>query len=272
MHNFLSLILKYGHHVTFVILEVLCFYLIITFNQTQKLIWYNSTSLLSSAVNNRIDKVNGYLQLESLNDSLINENAKLLQRFIQLDEKHLEKDSFHIEKYQLIPATVCNNSINLRNNYLTLCKGQNEGIESDMGVITSSGIVGIVMSSSDHYSLVLSILNSQSKISCRLKNKEAFGTLVWNGYTSKFLNLEGVPKHISISVGDTIVTSGFSTIFPPNIPVGVVDKYKIITGSNELDIQVNIFEDPLSLSHVYVVNNLEAEEQLKLELKKSYEN
>jgi rod shape-determining protein MreC len=266
MQNFLKLLIAYGVHFLFIILEIFCIYLIVNYNKPQKAIWLNSTNIFATKINNRVDKAVSYIKLEDVNDSLINENARLLQRFIKLDEKLLQSDSSLSAQYNLIPSTICNSTINLRNNYITLCKGHNSGIEKDMGVISVNGIVGIVKETSDNFALVIPILSGQSNISCSIKKVNAFGSLVWNGYYTKILNLEAIPRHVQIAVGDTIVTSGYSTVFPKNLPVGKISSFSVEEGSYEYNIEVELFNDPSALDVVYVINNTLAKEQKELEI------
>ena len=266
MQNFIALIVKYGIHILFISLEIICFYLIISNNASQKSIWQNSTSLFADYLERRVDKVNNYIHLEEANDSLIAENASLLQRLIKADLiEELAEDSLS-NQYELIPSYVCNNTIHLRNNYLTLCKGENDGIEMDMGVISSTGIIGIVKEVNPHYARVISILHSQSKISCALKKSGAFGSLIWSGYLSQEMNLTSIPKHIDLRRGDTVVTSGYSTIFPKNIPVGTVSDFSVDRGSSNYNIEVKLLNDPIKTKTVYAIKNNLKEFQRAIEI------
>lgn len=268
MQNVLFLLIKYGYHVLFILLEIICFYLIVSYNKDQKDIFINSTNVFVTSINNRMDKLENYLALEEINDSLMLENSALLRRLIRNNVKpKITSDSLVIDSayFELIPSSICNSTFHLKNNSITLCDGANSGIKADMGVISKNGLVGIVRKVSPHRSLVLSILHSQSNVSCAIKTVNAHGSLVWNGSDPLKMSLLEIPKHTNVTEGDTVITSGFSTIFPKGIPVGLVEAVKTRSGSYSYDITVQLFNDPTTLNYVFVVDNKLASEQKALE-------
>ena len=269
MGNVFLILLRFGYHILFFLLEFVAIYLIVNYNQSQKEIFINSTNILATSVNQKVDDLERFSNLQQTNDQLKLENARLVERFIQENVNStaqnidtLVSDSL---KYELIPATICNSTYTLRNNNLTLCQGSLSGIEKDMGVITDNGLVGIVRNVSPKYSRVMSILHSQSLIDCAIKRNNAHGTLIWNGRNSRILNLTDIPKHISVLQGDTIITSGYSTIFPKGILVGKIKEVTLANGSNSYDISVELFNDPVTLNTAFVVRNKQAAEQLAIE-------
>lgn len=269
MGNVFLILLRFGYHILFFLLEFVAIYLIVNYNQSQKEIFINSTNILATSVNQKVDDLERFSNLQQTNDQLKLENARLVERFIQENVNStaqnidtLVSDSL---KYELIPATICNSTYTLRNNNLTLCQGSLSGIEKDMGVITDNGLVGIVRNVSPNYSRVMSILHSQSLIDCSIKRNNAHGTLIWNGRNSRILNLIDIPKHISVLQGDTIITSGYSTIFPKGILVGKIKEVTLANGSNSYDISVELFNDPVTLNTAFVVRNKQAAEQLAIE-------
>lgn len=269
MGNVFLILLRFGYHILFFLLEFVAIYLIVNYNQSQKEIFINSTNILATSVNQKVDDLERFSNLQQTNDQLKLENARLVERFIQENVNStaqnidtLVSDSL---KYELIPATICNSTYTLRNNNLTLCQGSSSGIEKDMGVITDNGLVGIVRNVSPNYSRVMSILHSQSLIDCAIKRNNAHGTLIWNGRNSRILNLIDIPKHISVLQGDTIITSGYSTIFPKGILVGKIKEVTLANGSNSYDISVELFNDPVTLNTAFVVRNKQAAEQLAIE-------
>jgi rod shape-determining protein MreC len=175
------------------------------------------------------------------------------------------KDTLRKQQYTYITARVINNSVNRRNNYLTLDKGSLQGIEKDMGVISSSGVVGIVKDVSKHYCTVMSVLHKNTRISARFNHNNYFGSPVWDGNDSREATLLDIAKHVKFSVGDTLVTTVFSSIFPEGVMVGVVKESNIKKGDNFYKITVNLSANFLNLSHVYIVNNLLKKEQQELE-------
>lgn len=268
MYNVIQLFLKYGAHLLFIALELLCFSLIINYNKTQREILLNSSNVYLARIAAQSGKLTEYFRLSQVNDSLIRENAVLVENLILLDyatDQIPESDSAYT-RYHLIPAFICNSTFYLRNNHLTLCKGSREGIRPGMGVISAgNGIVGIVRNTSPNFAHVMSILHSQTRISCAIKNRNAHGNLVWKNTDPLRMTLEAVPKHQQISLGDTVITSGYSTMFPKGIPVGKIESFTIVPGSNSYEINVKLFNDVTNIHYAFVIQNRFAQEQLSLE-------
>ncbi len=267
MRNIFNLFFRYSAFIVFVIFEIIALYLIVNYNKSQKEIWAHSSNLFTGTINKYVQGVEDFFALQATNDSLLIENANLLQTIIDYRvtskdnafQDYEDKDSTN--NYTLIPSRICSKTLNLRNNYLTLCKGSSSGIEVGMGVITFNGIVGIVKSVSKNYSTVLMVLNSESRISAKVATKNYIGNLVWSGSDLRELNMMDVPKHSEIAVGDSILTSGYSISFPPEIFIGVVESYTIEGGSNNYNIKVQMKSDLSTTDYVYVVNFLQAEEK-----------
>lgn len=173
----------------------------------------------------------------------------------------------HSSSYRFITARVVNNNVSRLENYITLNKGSNDGIRADMGVLSAQGIVGVVMSTSPNFSLVIPVLNPKFGLSCKVKNTNSFGPLVWDGEDSQYTYLRELPRHISYEVGDTIITSGFSSIFPEGLPVGTVDNWKKQKDDNYNALKIKLFTDFNTLSEVLVVENSHQEEQRTLQEK-----
>jgi rod shape-determining protein MreC len=252
----------------FVVLEVICFYLIITYNKNQRDIYFNSSNILIGKITEKSNNIYKYSQLREVNDSLLRENASLIENLISIDyitDTIANTDSVY-DQYDLIPASVCNNTSHLRNNHITLCGGSRIGIQKDMGVISShSGIIGIVRNVSENYAHVITLLNSQSHISCAVKNRNCHGSLKWKNMDPLRVTLIDVPKHEKIALGDTIITSGYSTMFPRGILVGKIENFSIPPGSNNFEITVKLFNDISNVKYGYVIHNRFASEQNSLE-------
>jgi rod shape-determining protein MreC len=197
----------------------------------------------------------------------LRENANLIENLIRIEyiNKEIPELDSTLSQYSIIPATICNSTFHLANNHITLCKGKREGIEPNMGVISDRGVVGIVRNVSDNYAHVISILHGQTRISCSVLSRDTHGNLVWKSMDPQRMTLESVPKHEYIAIGDTVVTSGYSTIFPKGIKVGRIEKFEVIPGSNSYEITVKLFQNTSSLQHAYVIKNRFAAEQLQLE-------
>jgi rod shape-determining protein MreC len=271
MKNLLYLFIKFGSFVLLLTLQLICFYLIITFNKTQREIYLNTSNIFVASLNNRIDKFQNYLSLSEVNQQLRVENATLIQKIIDQDIKHRQStwDSTQIDSihYKIIPVEICNATYHSKNNHITLCSGKNKGISKDMGVISDDGIIGVVKAVSENFSLVISILNTQLRISAMIARDKTLGNLVWRGDDAKSMYLESVPKYVEVFLGDTIITSGYSTIFPPGIPIGIVSEVKDQGGSGNHLIKLDLFSDPRKKSYVYIIDNSYADEQLELEKK-----
>jgi len=267
MQNLINLILKYSALILFLILELIAFILIINYNKSQKEIWAHSSNLLTGNVFKRVEGVQDFFDLQEVNDSLLTENAKLLETIInyRIESKDNSFQAFEekdtVYNYNLIPARICNKTINLRNNYLTLCKGSLQGLEVGMGVISNNGVVGIIKSVSKNFATVLMVLNSQSRISAKVTSKNYSGNLVWDDSDIRILSLLDVPKHAEINVGDSISTSGYSIVFPPDIHIGKIKDYSLVGGSDNFKIKVEMKQNINALEYVYVIKYLKSTEK-----------
>lgn len=217
----------------------------------------------------KIDNARSYFKLKETNSVLSQENLDLRKQVAVLSAKietlhETMGDTIVDSLYVYSPAKIINNSINKQYNYLTLNKGSNHGVETEMGVITNNGIVGIVAGVSPNYSTVISLLNIDLKISAKLKKSNHFGSLFWEGKDYKQVILSDIPQHVPISVGDTITSSEFSSIFPENIPIGVISSFSS-RGSNFHTIKVALFRDFKELYNVWIVWNKHKEEREQLE-------
>jgi rod shape-determining protein MreC len=191
----------------------------------------------------------------------------MLPQVYYVDTAEIKKvnDTIHHQQYSFITAKVINNSVNRRNNYLTLNAGSLQGIKPEMGVISSEGIVGIVKDTSKHFCSVMSFLHKDSKISAKLKKSGYIGSLVWDGYDASRASLKDIALHVQFAKGDTIVTSSYSSIFPEDIMIGRVEDFETKAGDNFYDITIRLSTDFSKLSYVYIVNNVLKEEQQQLE-------
>lgn len=261
----------------FLSLEVLAFYLIISNNKFHNTGFFNSSNFVTGNIYLAYDNVTGYINLSKSNELLAKENSRLLSEsrssFVETSSPLIQvKDSIYKQKYVYKEAKVINNSINKRNNFITLDKGSNHGIKPLMGVIAPDGIVGIVKDVSENFCSVLSLLNKNTTISTKLKNSGYLGSVTWEGGNSRIVTMSDVPKHARINIGDTIITSGASAIFPENVLVGIIESVNLKEGNNFYTIQLTLFTDFSKLSYVHIVDNLMKEEQYKLEEKTKNDN
>lgn len=215
------------------------------------------------------DAVSSYFSLARTNRLLSEENAKLRGQiensYIQYTKQlFLVEDTIYKQQYEYIDSKILSNSYTRRNNYLILNKGSLQGVEPDMAVISTNGIVGSVINVSDNFSNVMSVLHSDSRHSVKVKKTNSSGILLWNGSSYKKGVIQNVPSSYPLEIGDTIVTSGYSQDFPEGILVGTVSSFDKDASSGFYTIYVEFATDYNTLEYVYVVKNLYKEEQIKL--------
>lgn len=257
MRNLILLLIRYGHFIVFLLLELLCLFLIVRYNKGQRDIWINSTNIVSGNVNSTYDNWTDYFDLREEAFNLASENAKLKEQVLNLQTTAASTDSLRLgeNKFQLIPAKIINKSVNTLDNHFTLNRGSKHGVKKDMGVIARDGIVGQIKSVNEDYSSVLTILHRQSSIVAEVKRTAAFGTLKWNGPDYRYIELDAYPRHESVEVGDTIITSEYSTHFPEGIMVGVVTNKSLSKSSYFYDIEVALNNNLNTEKHVYIIDN-----------------
>ena len=256
----------------FILLQSLCIFLLVQNSKFQHASVLNATNAVVTEVMESVSYVKEYIHLRENNENLSKENAllrtQLKSSFYNQDSLHTSiSDSLHIQQYSFITAKVINNTVNYRNNYLTLNKGSLQGVREEMGVITGTGIVGIVKQVSPHYCTVMSVLHKDSRISAMIKRNSFFGSLVWDGIDPAIATLNEIDKTVPVRKGDTIVTTSYSSIFPAGIMLGTVVEARVKPGSNFHEIRVRLSSRFENLSFVYVIDNLLKNEQDALESK-----
>jgi rod shape-determining protein MreC len=215
-----------------------------------------------------VNNLNEYLNLKNENEILALENAKLKSLiFKDKDTTTIKKlDSLKgVKPDDILVSKVIHNSYSAHENYLTLNSGELKGVKPDMGVMNSLGIIGIIENTSPNYATVISILNKKFQINAKIKKSNHFGSLIWNGKSTGYVQLIDVPRLAAIRKGDTIVTGGQSVIFPENINIGTIDKIEIDNQTNYYTINVRLFNDMTNLGHVYIITRKDREEIINLE-------
>ena len=276
MGNVFRFIAKYKVFLVFILFEVLSFYLVVNYNQTPRETFFNSSNRFTSFFLEISGNIKGYFFLKKANDELSRENAYLKT---MLPEKSvLEIDDFigslfdipENHNYRYYPAKVINNSVNKNNNYITVNRGEAHNLKPGMGVISPRGLVGIVSNVSPRYAAVISLLNTKFRVSAKLRDSEYFGSLTWDGKSYRHVILSEIPAHASVQIGEAVVTSGYSAIFPEGILIGTVENFNIEEGEGFYNITVKLSVDFKNLNYVSTVEKLSATEQHKLEME-SYE-
>ena len=277
MRNLINFLLKYNYWFLFVILEVASCVLLFRFNNYQQSAYFTSANTVVGAVYEVSGGISSYFHLKSVNEDLLDRNMLLEEQINNLEKalKERQLDSIAVNSirkmpqkdYQLFKARVIKNSLNLADNYITLDKGSSSGIHSEMGVVDGNGIVGIVYETSPSYSVVISVLNSKSNISCKIVGSDYFGYLKWEHGDSRYAYLKDLPRHAEFNLGDTVVTSGFSTVFPEGIMVGTVDDMSDSHDGLSYLLKIKLATDFGKLSDVRVIARNGQQEQKELENK-----
>ncbi len=267
MRSLLRFLVKNIFFILFFALEAISLVLIVNYNNYQKVKFLNASNRISGNIYNSYSSVYNYFQLNKINEQLSHDNATLRKRLqdellseIQLSSTKIFNEG---QNYQFIPARVINNSVNKQHNYITLNKGSKDGIKPDMGIVGSGGAVGVITNVSEHFSTGQSILNKRWGVSSKINNY--FGSLVWDGLDYRYAKLNEIPFHVKLSVGDRVLTSSYSSIFPEGIKIGTVKDFIHESGTSFYDITVELSSNFKSLSYVEVVYNLHREEQIQLE-------
>ena len=274
MRNLLEFLAKYNHWFVFLILEVVSMVLLFQYNSYQGSAWFSSANAVTGKLYEWDANVETFFSLTKVNQELTQRNAYLEQEVQKLSDSPVSatKDSsiYHrdqfalLRNYRLIPAKVVANSIDKPGNLMTIDKGSADGIHKDMGVISGTGVVGIVYLVAEHYAIVIPVLNTKSNISCMIQNRGYFGYLRWKGGVSDLAYLEEVPRHAHFKLGDYVVTSGYSAVFPPGVRVG-----RILHVFNSADglsyrVQLRLSTDFARLRDVCVIDDTAMKERLEI--------
>lgn len=268
MKNLIIFLTKYNSYFVFVFLEVICFYLIINYNNKQKEIFLYSSNQISGFVLDNYSQILQYTELKSENQRLKEENAQIIKNFF--NQKYLEIPNYTpndsvMKGINVISANICNKSIDKRNNRMTIDIGYKKGVHEGMGVIGDKGIVGVVTFVNKNYSSILPLNNTLSRTSVIIKNRGYFGLLKWEPYDYTHTTLTTIPKHAQIAVGDSIITSGFSTIFPRGIYIGKIEKIKYSNSSMYYDISVKLINNLALIENVYLIERPNKNEIFEIE-------
>lgn len=268
MRTLLRFIQKYSDLLLFLLLEIIAITLIVQSShyQRSKLISFNRQ--VTGFIYSKFDGAREYLSLKEVNQQLADENLELRNKLdlisTRLDTALVFSENRGEYTYFFVPSRVVKNSVYDQYNYMTLDKGRKDGVFRDMGVISDRGLVGIVLESSSNFATVIPIINRDFRLSVKIKSNNYAGILHWDGHSPRRAVLSEIPFHVSLAEGDTILTSGFSSIFPEGIEVGIIESFSLERG-NFYDIRVSLFTDFQRLYHVNVIRNYRQEEQRNLE-------
>ena len=276
MYYLLEFFRKYHYFLLFLVLEIVSFTLLFRFNHYQGSVWFSSANAVTGKVYEWDSAVESFFSLSGVNSQLTQRNAFLEQQVRMLDDSIARltrsqeaavtrlSSMVPFQGCRLIPAKVVANMVNRYDNLITIDKGSADGVKRDMGVVCGMGVVGIVYLVSEHYSIVIPALNSHSNISCTIQRRGYFGYLRWRGGSSQLAYLEDVPRHAHFKLGDNVVTSGYSSVFPPGVMVG-----KVLHVFNSADglsyrVQVKLSTDFARLRDVCLVDDSALQERIDL--------
>lgn len=274
MRNLLEFLAKYNHWFVFLILEVVSMVLLFQYNSYQGSAWFSSANAVTGKLYEWDANVETFFSLTKVNQELTQRNAYLEQEVQKLSDSlvSVTKDSsiYHrdqfalLRNYRLIPAKVVANSVDKPGNLMTIDKGSADGIHKDMGVISGMGVVGIVYLVAEHYAIVIPVLNTKSNISCMIQNRGYFGYLRWKGGVSDLAYLEEVPRHAHFKLGDYVVTSGYSAVFPPGVRVGRILHVFNAADGLSYRVQLRLSTDFARLRDVCVIDDAAMKERLEI--------
>lgn len=274
MNNFIRFLERFHFIILFILLFVISVAMYLNTTYYQKAEVGRLTKGVSGIVAGQFSNIGQYMNLKRSNIELMLENVALrnevekLRSTFEHSKISSHIDSLHGARYLYIPARVVNNSVSRRHNFLTLNVGVNNGVSQGMGVITNDGVVGVVASVTRDFCTVISLLNVNLKVSAKHQKSGVFGSLSWDGVDYRQTILKDIPLHVNITAGDTVVTSGYSAIFPRDIPVGIVSDFYQKDGSF-FTIKVLLLSDFKRLDYVYVVKSFDKLEITNIEITNS---
>ncbi|NDV44246.1 rod shape-determining protein MreC [Flagellimonas sediminis] len=265
MQRIINFILRYRNAFLYSFLALISLVMTFRSHSYHQSKFFNSSRWLSGNVYGTGNDISSYFGLREENERLVEENEQLRRMLFNTEFDTIPSlDSTYLE-YGVLSAKLIKNSFSSPRNYLTIDKGGNDGVKQDMGVITTKGILGIIENVSKNFATVQSVLNTKSNINAKIKNTNYFGSLIWNGENYTTAQLIDIPRLVPLVVGDTIVTGGMSSIFPENIPIGVIKKYDLNVSRSFYNIDVELFNDMANIKNVYLIENRNKEEIKELE-------
>lgn len=275
MRNLLDFLTRHNHWFVFLLLEILSLVLLFRHNSYQGSVWFSSANAVAGKVYEWNSAIDQYFSLIDVNGRLSQRNLYLERQVSELTEKlssYAPEDTTNLQRLQIqavaglrmIPAKVVANSVDRNDNFITIDKGLADGVRKDMGIVSGFGVVGIVYLVSEHYSVVIPVLNTHSNISCTIRNRGYFGYLHWDGGPSDEAYVDDVPRHARFRKGDVVVTSGYSSVFPKGITVGTITQVYNSANGMSYRLKVRLSTDFGSLRDVFVISDESMKEQQEI--------
>lgn len=276
MRNVFLFIRKYANFLFFLVLQIIALSFLFRYNKYHEAVFMNAAGEITGSLDQRYSTVEYYFKLKKINEQLAAENARLNQRLKENYEgpdaggkqvlDTVQVDSLlQIRKFTWLDARVVGSTVSTRTNFITIHRGSNQGVHPNMGVVSPQGIVGTVVNVSENYSSVMTLLHTQYKVVVKLKNGGDRGTVEWDGVSPAYVTLKDIPKSAKVQIGDSVVTSPTSSLFPGNIMVGTVDEVMDDKSSNFYTLKLKPATDFYNIEYVYVISNAQREEQQRME-------
>lgn len=276
MRNVFLFIGRHFNFLFFLVLQIIALSFLFRFNKYHEAAFLNVSTEITGHINERYNNIEYYFQLKKTNESLVQENLRLRQQLKENYEgpdslRRMINDTIRVDtgqrllKYRILEAKVVNNSVTAMANYLTIHRGFDQGVRPNMGVTGPQGIVGSVVNVSKNFATVQSMLHYQFGVVAKLKNSRETGTISWNGQSPLFVTMKNIPKSVKVNIGDTVVTSQTSSLFPANLMVGTIADIVPDPSSNFYTLKVRTATNFSTLEYVYVIDNLQYDEQKRLE-------
>ena len=269
MRNLLNFLARYNALFLFILLEGIALYLVVTRNDYHNSRVVKGLKGVTLLADQQITNSKNYLRLRNINTGLAVENAMLRNSLAKLSSHQSlvffsVSDTIFHQQYQYTSAGIVNMSVNRQKNFFTVNKGREQGVDVGMGILTNGSVAGIIVGSSDNYSVAMSLLNLDFRLSSRIRSNGCFGSLAWDGKDYRYALLNEIPQHVSLVIGDTVETTGYSAVFPEGLMVGVISDFER-SGSDFYRIKVALSANFRQMAYVSVIKNLRKEEQLQLE-------
>ena len=265
MQQIINFVIRYKHFLLYIFLLMISLGFTIQSHSYHQSSFFNSSNWLTGNIYGASNGITSYFGLTDENIKLVEENKRLRKLLFNLKQEDTVLLDSAQQSYAITSGRIINNNFAKVRNYLTIDKGKKDSVMPDMGVITTKGILGIVENTSNSFATVQSILNERSNINAKIKNTDHFGSLVWNAKRYDVVQLVDIPRLVKITVGDTIVTGGMSSIFPENVLIGTILKSNLDTSNSFYTIDVKLFNDMTNIKNVYIVQNRNREEIIALE-------
>jgi len=274
MGRIIQILIKNHVFFLFIILEFISFQLLIANNFVAESIFFQKITEIRSHIFLKEQEIKDYFIIKEHNAELLQHNSilfkqnELLKQKLKIVQTQIIENKT-IESMFISQAKVVRNSWNKKQNFITIDQGLSNGIKPKMGVVNASGLIGITHTISEHFSTIISVINTDLMISAKIKNSGHFGTLSWDGKSPTIMQLIGLPKHVNLKIGDTIVTSGYSNILTEEIEIGIISQHKPEKNTNFLNISITPFVDFTNIDFVYILNADQKRERELIEKKSS---